>query len=945
METERIMDEDVQGPTPVLDAGQLVRIESVHRGFLYQHLYAVGCLLRAHQSGVTAVLVERDEDIEVVRPDRRIYVQVKSRSKPLAWADIASALQRFDGIRKEHRSGARAGTAQFVVAANATPGPQLTGRMAALDWPTDVCVHWPSMVGDVDAALPLPRADVAGALADSAGIAAQLPFAQLAPETLVWKLAGAVMGASAGNPPREDHAFRSDELLGLFEQLVVQLQDVPAPPATYRAHADEPSLESAERVRIITGWSGAGKTAWVAQAAVHAHGYVIYFDVTETPGPAVAASVAREVAAQLFGKKGGRLGDILLPGATGSEILQLIGKRIAKTGDDVMIVIDNAHRIPPSDLARLVQNGAAFGFVLLCQPDRNVAELESVLGVKAEPLRGWSTDTIAREVSMQGAHGDYSACARLGDVTGQMPLYVQNAIGIAVSEYDGDIRRLCDELDAQTHSVETVQELILRRVFESYSEGERRAVGVLSFCDVALDQADMVAALGAALHISERQAIGALRQLRSHGCVEIFGAGRIKIHDSMRVLGRGFLTECGSDRVAVAQVALRDTVKVSLLREWDVAKVRLYLRLLAATGDVKTLAQLASDELFHEMGFLSEILTFLDAAAASQDNDPYDRFWALDGLVLSDMKSGAYDAATRRIAQMDVLIAKHSLGAQERLAAAMKQMNMLGAQGNVEKILASITDIEELVPDTPAHQRVFRYNAAHALFSAGRPDAATSITGPLIEEYYDVLGLEPEQVMGRNPDKIKPLLKKSIDQVDDLKHLADTLDLHATAMKASGRAFPMGRIHAMKFYNLAGAYDSLVRVGQDLVDDFVERTDFIGAKEIIEGQLLPCVDKLKLIDRVIPVRSQYAVILAYCGAFDAAEAEMDRLAPYETGLTAQGQQELRNQRKLIDELRRHGPPPQLILPSLSRMALPVAKVGRNEPCPCGSGKKYKKCHG
>ena len=23
----------------------------------------------------------------------------------------------------------------------------------------------------------------------------------------------------------------------------------------------------------------------------------------------------------------------------------------------------------------------------------------------------------------------------------------------------------------------------------------------------------------------------------------------------------------------------------------------------------------------------------------------------------------------------------------------------------------------------------------------------------------------------------------------------------------------------------------------------------------------------------------------------------------------------------------------------------VPKVGRNEPCPCGSGKKYKACHG
>lgn len=24
---------------------------------------------------------------------------------------------------------------------------------------------------------------------------------------------------------------------------------------------------------------------------------------------------------------------------------------------------------------------------------------------------------------------------------------------------------------------------------------------------------------------------------------------------------------------------------------------------------------------------------------------------------------------------------------------------------------------------------------------------------------------------------------------------------------------------------------------------------------------------------------------------------------------------------------------------------PCPVVGRNEPCPCGSGKKYKKCHG
>jgi preprotein translocase subunit SecA len=40
-----------------------------------------------------------------------------------------------------------------------------------------------------------------------------------------------------------------------------------------------------------------------------------------------------------------------------------------------------------------------------------------------------------------------------------------------------------------------------------------------------------------------------------------------------------------------------------------------------------------------------------------------------------------------------------------------------------------------------------------------------------------------------------------------------------------------------------------------------------------------------------------------------------------------------------------GPPPQ---PQQQHHVQPVRvekKVGRNDPCPCGSGKKYKQCHG
>ena len=31
--------------------------------------------------------------------------------------------------------------------------------------------------------------------------------------------------------------------------------------------------------------------------------------------------------------------------------------------------------------------------------------------------------------------------------------------------------------------------------------------------------------------------------------------------------------------------------------------------------------------------------------------------------------------------------------------------------------------------------------------------------------------------------------------------------------------------------------------------------------------------------------------------------------------------------------------------SAGRKPVHVEKVGRNDPCPCGSGKKYKNCHG
>jgi hypothetical protein len=132
-------------------------------------------------------------------------------------------------------------------------------------------------------------------------------------------------------------------------------------------------------------------------------------------------------------------------------------------------------------------------------------------------------------------------------------------------------------------------------------------------------------------------------------------------------------------------------------------------------------------------------------------------------------------------------------------------------------------------------------------------------------------------------------------------------------------------------------YESVVRLGQDLADVFVGIKDFEGAKEVMEQHVLPVVAQAGLIGRMVQVRSQYAVILAWCGDHGGAISEIKRLDPYLEGLEEDQRLEVEGQTALIagiiSETRRVE----------DRQTMGV--VARNERCPCGSGLKFKKCHG
>ncbi len=933
---------ELSEPPTVLDPRQLERIEGVHRGFLYQHLYAAGCLLLASKAGAIAVLVERDEDIEVQLAGRRVYVQVKTRSKPLLPSDIQNVLERFAELRKAHASGARQGIASFWIVCNSAPGPSLVEATRGAQWPVDVTLRWPGREGREEPALPPAWDGTSNAVVWCAEFAATLPFAALLPETLVWKLAGFAALAASGGAPYTDHLFTVADLPTLFEQLVFRLQDFPVIPPHYRPQANEPGLASDRRVRLICGFSGAGKTAWASQAALHVPYAAAYFDAAEVPGPTVAASLVRELAGRLVGMKKGRLGEILLPGASGIEMLRLLDDRLDRDVIDAVVVIDNAHRVPTDNLRAVAESTRRLRLVLLCQPGSEVQTLQSRLGIPDEQLAGWTEDTIAAEAADSGCRADYATCNRLLRITGGLPLYVQSAVRVAASAYAGDLAKLCTDIEAQTHLVPTSQETILARHYDTVAREAKDVLAVLSIADCPLTNQEASTLASKALPLALVDFAKTVRSLVTGGFIHVFGNARLKVHDAVRVLGRARIRDLGETVLRTTQLALKDILSASLREERDTSRFALFIRLLELTDDVETLIDLASNEMFHEMGLAQDFALVLEDAAARSALSPAQRFWALDALAFAELKNGDVSRLPQRMSRMEQLVGENGLGRREVLALGMKRMLYAAGRGDADGAQKALHLLSELIPDDPAYLRIVKYNAACAMHMIGRHGPAKALALGLAEEYYDHLGLDIGDVLAKNPDDIWPLLKQSDTLGDDLKHLADCLDLSARSSSAIGEDSGFARVHAFKFYAMANAVDSALKVGQDLVDEFIGRGDPVGARQVLEGSLLPSAIRAKMVDRIVPLRGQYAVVLAHCGEFAAAEAEMARLVPYESGLPDIGRKELRNQRRLIESLRdaqaRQGLP-------ASQLPERAKKIGRNEPCPCGSGRKYKKCHG
>lgn len=867
--------------TTAIDSAQLRRIEVLHGSFLYQHLYGVACLLMSSSWGWNRMLVEFDEDIELQYPDRHIYVQVKTRADVVRPGDVRTALDRFERYRQEHAAQRRTGDAEFILALNTAPSPELAASISSGQIPADVRVVWPGH--DVEG-LPPPWPDVDAAFAWCAERAEALPFLMVAPEVLVLKLVGVMQRIASGTGEFSSHAVSAIEVAGMLEQFVHQLHEFPTPPLNYRPQDDEPALITSAPVRLIVGFSGAGKTSWAAQAAMVDDQASAYLDVADLPSALVSAALARELVARWLGNEPTALQAVGRTGLSGTEALRGASSALARHARTYTVVVDNAHRLDVEDARTIATSLQGVRLVLLAQPTGELAHLSTALAVAPETLNGWAPDTIAADAAAHNCRATMATVARLKQLTAGLPLYVRSAILVASAEYDSDLGAFCDALDSQELTAVTAQHTILSRVFESLTAHSKQVLSSVSIADVPLSADEMVSIAGAAFGIERRGVASALRSLRANGLLQAYGSQRSKVHDAMRPIALDYLAS-DAEAERRAKEALLGLLEVSIAESrMEKERFPLFVRMLVDLRRVAELADLATEEVFHEVGSFPMVWGVLEDATRDDSVTAETRFECLDALLYYRQKHGPQEAVERLLSEMEKLLAAGLTNARARLVFLQKSLVHWAEQGNENGVNEVLQKARDLLPDDVRYRRVYAYHEARALWKLKRFQPAKTILSALITEYLLALQLDPETLLSG----IRPYLERAREEdnyADNCKHLGDCYDVLARALEGLYQPPGSCRPMAIRLFELSGSWDSAARVGIDLVWQHIDAKEPARARRLLEDGLLGLVTRHGLTDRVVYVRTLYAHALGKTGDVDRARRELRAIDPYLSSLS------------------------------------------------------------
>lgn len=870
----------------VVDRAQLCRIEATHNGFLYQHFYGVACLLMVGQLGWTRMRVEVDEDLELEFNGRYVYVQVKSRSKLIQFSDIASALERFEQYRARHAPGDRVGQPEFVLALNQDPGPSLNTRISAGEFPQDVRFLLP---GQTIPGLPPVWLDNEDAFKWCVARAEMLPFIMVAPDVLVQNLAGVIMRMAAGLDEFARHEITAGRAAGMLEQFVQQVHEFPAPPLNYRPQDNEPSLATDAPIRLIVGFSGAGKTSWAAQATLADVQPRAYFDVADLPSSSVARAIARELAARWLGDNPDGRQAVASEALSGVEALHLVTSSLRAQQQAPTVVVDNAHRLQVEDARAIAEARGNLRLVFLAQPTAELDMMSTALDVEPEMLHGWGADSIGYEASAQGCKVSMATAARVRGLTAGLPLYVRSAISVAKKDYGSDLEAFCDAFESQSLSTDTRQHTLLAVVFNGLDEPSKRVLACASLSDVPLAAEEVAGVVTEAFSLDRLAVVRKLRFLRARGLLQAYGSQRSKVHDAMRPIALEYLIE-EPEAGRRARAFLLDLVETSLREGHEKERFPLFIRLLIDLRDVAKLSDLGTEEAFHEGPEFPQMWPLLEEAASDLTLTTEVRFECLDALLYYRQKHGPEEAVAPLLWQMEALIDGGLENDRPRLVFLQKSLYYWAFQGNEARVQELIGKTQALLFNEASYRRVFTYSAAFALWKVSKPANAEKLLNDLLAEYFAVLSINIDELMS-NPAPYAARVRANDDYGTDCKHLADCFDLLARVQEQVHKAQTGSRKVAVRLFEITGSWDSCARVGIDLVYQHLNRHELQQAWKLVSESLTGLVHAHGLVRHMIPLRYLHAHILGRMGQIPAAQEILRTADPFRNSLPIDEQME------------------------------------------------------
>ena len=254
--------------------------------------------------------------------------------------------------------------------------------------------------------------------------------------------------------------------------------------------------------------------------------------------------------------------------------------------------------------------------------------------------------------------------------------------------------------------------------------------------------------------------------------------------------------------------------------------------------------------------------------------------------------------------------------------------------------------------------RELRYkNSVSRQFSAEGPELADPlpIAQALLELDREIFGSEPEDRAPLEPEKLEQLARAANELAaalnDDMRRFA------ALDSELGGSSFAERLLDLPLLLADAGQVDSALSLARAFA--FIAPDTLRGDEALILAKAGRRDEALLLVTSNLEQAKDIPSAEAKAGDVYRALGEADSAEAYYRRSLAESKSSLERSEALVRlvgllcEIGREQDASVLLQQEQSRIetnkpatvARSAAKVGRNEPCPCGSGKKYKKCHG